>query len=84
MVGAPQTLVSTSLIVLLVVVSVPDTVLVSTPLMMLLVLVAVPDMAPESKVVAPEVVVSEVVAEVLTPPGMEGEVEGITERLGGG
>lgn len=75
---------SVSLIMPLVVVAVPDTVLVSTPLRVLLVLVAVPDKAPVSKVVAPEVVVSKVVAEGVTAPGMEGEVEGITERLGGG
>lgn len=82
--GGPQTLLVISLIVLLVVVSVPDTVLVSTPLIMLLVLVTVPDMAPVSKVVSPKVLVSKVVAEGVMPPGKEGEVEGITERLGGG
>lgn len=78
-VGGPQTLVSTSLIVLLVVVSMLDTVLVVTTLIVLLLVVAVPDMAPVSIVVMPKVV-----AEAVTPPGREGEVEGMVERLGSG
>lgn len=78
-VGGPQTLVSTSLIELLVVVSMLDTVLVLTTLMVLLLVVAVPDMAPVSMVVMPRVV-----AEGITPPGREGEVEGMVERLGSG
>lgn len=78
-VGGPQTLVLTSLIMLLVVVSVPDRVLVLTTLMVLLLVVAVPDMASVSMVVMPKVVV-----EGVTPPGREGEVEGMVERLGSG
>lgn len=83
-VGGPQTLVSTLLVVLLVEVSMLDTVLMLMALMVLLVVVAVPDMAPVSKVDAPEVVVSNVVSEGTTPPGREGEVDGMTDRLGGG
>lgn len=78
-VGGPQTLVSTSLTELLVVVSMLDTVLVLITLMVLLLVVAVPDMAPVSMVVMPKVV-----AEGITPPGREGEVEGMVERLGSG
>lgn len=78
-VGGPQTLVSTSLTELLVVLSKLDMVLVLTTLMVLLLVVAVPDMAPVSMVVMPRVV-----AEGITPPGREGEVEGMVERLGSG
>lgn len=78
-VGGPQALGATALTELLVVVSKLDTVLVLTTLMVLLLVVAVPDMAPVSMVVMPKVV-----AEGITPPGREGEVEGMVERLGSG
>lgn len=70
---------SISLVVLLVVASVPDTVLVSMLLMVLLVVLMVLDTAPVLKVV-----VSRAVEEGITPPGKEGEVEGMVERLGSG